>query len=76
MPHANNSGIDRLRLRHGPAVSGTTVTFPLYIFGASQRGIRPDVNVLATMLFVLTVGAVLLAIWQQRRVERRLETTD
>jgi spermidine/putrescine transport system permease protein len=56
--------------------SGTTVTFPLYIFGASQRGIRPDVNVLATMLFVLTVGAVLLAIWQQRRAERRLETTD
>jgi len=56
--------------------SGTTVTFPLYIFGASQRGIRPDVNVLATMLFVLTVGAVLFAIWQQRRAERRLETTD
>jgi hypothetical protein len=28
------------------------------------------------MLFVLTVGAVLLAIWQQRRAERRLETTD
>jgi spermidine/putrescine transport system permease protein len=52
------------------------VTFPLYIFGASQRGIRPDVNVLATMLFVLTVGAVLFAIWQQRRAERRLETTD
>jgi spermidine/putrescine transport system permease protein len=53
--------------------SGTTVTFPLYIFGASQRGIRPDVNVLATMLFALTIGAVLLAIWQQRRAERRLE---
>ena len=31
--------------------SGTTVTFPLYIFGASQRGIPVEVNVLSTMLF-------------------------
>ena len=31
--------------------SGTTVTFPLYIFGAAQRGIPVQVNVLATMLF-------------------------
>ena len=51
--------------------SGTTVTFPLFIFGASQRGIPADVNVLATMLFVLTTAAVALTIWQQRRVERR-----
>jgi spermidine/putrescine transport system permease protein len=56
--------------------SGTTVTFPLYFFGAAQRGIRPDVNVLATMLFVLTVGAVLFAIWQQRRAEQRMERVE
>ena len=31
--------------------SGTTVTFPLYIFGAAQRGIPVEVNVIATMLF-------------------------
>jgi len=55
--------------------SGTTVTFPLYIFGASQRGIRPDVNVLATLLFLLTISAVLLAIWQQRRAERKMAAT-
>jgi spermidine/putrescine transport system permease protein len=54
--------------------SGTTVTFPLFIFGASQRGIPADVNVLATMLFVLTTTAVLLTIWQQRWVERRYAT--
>jgi len=35
--------------------SGTTVTFPLYIFGASQRGIPVEVNVIATMLFAVTV---------------------
>jgi spermidine/putrescine transport system permease protein len=52
--------------------SGTTVTFPLFVFGASQRGIPADVNVLATMLFVLTTAIVALTIWQGRRAERRL----
>ena len=55
--------------------SGTTVTFPLFIFGASQRGIPADVNVLATLLFVLTTAAVALTIWQQSRAERRLAGT-
>jgi spermidine/putrescine transport system permease protein len=50
--------------------SGTTVTFPLYIFGASQRGIPVEVNVLATMLFLVTLAAMLFTIWQQRRAER------
>ena len=50
--------------------SGTTITFPLFIFGASQRGIPVEVNVLATMLFGLTLVAMAIAIWQQRRAER------
>jgi spermidine/putrescine transport system permease protein len=50
--------------------SGTTVTFPLYIYGASQRGIPVEVNVLATMLFALTIAAMVFAVWQQRRAER------
>jgi spermidine/putrescine transport system permease protein len=50
--------------------SGPTVTFPLYIFGASQRGIPVEVNVIATMLFGVTVVAMLFTIWQQRRAER------
>jgi spermidine/putrescine transport system permease protein len=49
--------------------SGTTVTFPLYIFGASLRGIPVQVNVLATMLFAVTVVAIVLVLWQQRRAE-------
>jgi spermidine/putrescine transport system permease protein len=53
--------------------SGTTVTFPLYIFGASQRGIPVEVNVIATMLFAVTVAAMLFTIWQQRRAERMAE---
>jgi spermidine/putrescine transport system permease protein len=50
--------------------SGTTETFPLYIYGASQRGIPVQVNVLATILFAVTVLAIVLVLWQQRRAER------
>jgi spermidine/putrescine transport system permease protein len=50
--------------------SGTTVTFPLYVYGVSLRGIPVQVNVLATMLFAVTVVAVVLVLWQQRRAER------
>ena len=53
--------------------SGTTVTFPLYVFGVSQRGIPVQVNVLATMLFVFTIVAIALVIWQQRRAERMVQ---
>jgi spermidine/putrescine transport system permease protein len=49
--------------------SGTTVTFPLYIFGAAQRGIPVEVNVMATMLFGLTVIAMAFTVWQQQRAE-------
>jgi len=50
--------------------SGTTVTFPLYVFGVALRGIPVQVNAIATMLFVITAVAILLVIWQQRRAER------
>jgi spermidine/putrescine transport system permease protein len=50
--------------------SGTTVTFPLYIYGAAQRGIPVEVNVIAMMLFGVTVVAMGLVTWQQRRAEK------
>jgi spermidine/putrescine transport system permease protein len=50
--------------------SGTTVTFPLYVYGVSLRGIPVQVNVLATMLFVVAASAAALVLWQQRRAER------
>jgi spermidine/putrescine transport system permease protein len=50
--------------------SGTTVTFPLYIYGAAQRGIPVEVNVIAMMLFGVTVLAMGFTVWQQRRAER------
>jgi spermidine/putrescine transport system permease protein len=50
--------------------SGTTVTFPLYVYGVSLRGIPVQVNALATMLFVVAAAAAALVLWQQRRAER------
>ena len=53
--------------------SGTTVTFPLYIFGAAQRGIPVEVYSVATLLFSVTVLAMLFVTWQQRRAEKLAE---
>jgi len=50
--------------------SGTTVTFPLYIYGAAQRGIPVEVNVIAIILFGVTVAAMGFATWQQQRAEK------
>jgi spermidine/putrescine transport system permease protein len=50
--------------------SGTTVTFPLYIYGAAQRGIPVEVNVIAMVLFGVTVLAMGATVWQQRRAEK------
>jgi spermidine/putrescine transport system permease protein len=49
---------------------GSLETFPLYVFGAHLRGIPVQVNVLATILFVVTLIAIAVVIWQQRRAER------
>jgi spermidine/putrescine transport system permease protein len=50
--------------------SGTTVTFPLYIFGAFQRGVPVEVNCIAMILFGITVAAMVFTTLQQRRAER------
>jgi spermidine/putrescine transport system permease protein len=50
--------------------SGTTVTFPLYVYGVSLRGIPVQVNAIATLLFLVAVAAAGLVLWQQRRAER------
>ena len=50
--------------------SGTTVTFPLYIYGAAQRGIPVELYCIAMILFFSTVAAMGFATWQQRRAEK------
>src|SRR4030095_4803606 len=53
--------------------SGTTVTFPLYVYGVALRGIPIQVNVLATILFAVTVLRGGLVIWQQQRARGMAE---
>jgi spermidine/putrescine transport system permease protein len=50
--------------------AGTEVTFPLYIFGAAQRGIPVQVYIIATMLFSITLIAMIFTVLQQRRADR------
>jgi spermidine/putrescine transport system permease protein len=50
--------------------AGDTVTFPVYIWGAARVSIPPQVNVMATIIFLVTVAFMLLTVWQQRRAER------
>jgi spermidine/putrescine transport system permease protein len=50
--------------------SGATETFPLWVYGVAQRGIPVQVNVLATLLFIVIVAAVALVLWQQRQADR------
>lgn len=47
--------------------SGQAETFPLYIYGAQQRGIPVQVNVIGTIIFLTAVGFVLLSTMLGRR---------
>jgi spermidine/putrescine transport system permease protein len=38
--------------------SGNTITFPMFVWGAAQRGVPPQVNVIGTAMFVLALLAV------------------
>jgi spermidine/putrescine transport system permease protein len=39
--------------------SGQTVTFPMYVWGAAQRGVPMQINVIGTIMFVLALSLVL-----------------
>lgn len=41
--------------------NGTTVTFPLYVWGAAQRGIPPQVNVIGSIMFFSALAIVVIA---------------
>jgi spermidine/putrescine transport system permease protein len=38
--------------------SGNTITFPMFVWGAAQRGVPPQVNVIGTAMFVVALLAV------------------
>jgi spermidine/putrescine transport system permease protein len=47
--------------------AGTTITFPLYVYGAARVGVPPQVNVMGTVIFVTAVGLMLANVVIQRR---------
>ena len=52
--------------------AGTTTTFPMYVWGANQRGVPMQVNVVGTMMFVISVVIVVGAELNHRRRMRAL----
>jgi spermidine/putrescine transport system permease protein len=51
--------------------AGQTLTFPLYIFGATRQGVPPEVNVLASGLLFLVLGLMAVNLAVQRARGRR-----
>ncbi|GGK85988.1 ABC transporter permease [Mangrovihabitans endophyticus] len=47
--------------------AGTTTTFPMYVWGAAQRGIPPQVNVIGTAMFLIALLLVALTMLRPRR---------
>ena len=50
--------------------AGSTITFPLYIWGAARVSIPPQVNVMATLIFLVTLALLIVTVVQGRRAER------
>ena len=50
--------------------SGSTITFPLFIWGAARVAVPPQIYVIATMIFLFTVAMMILTVWQQRRAQK------
>lgn len=49
-------------------VAGQTITFPLWVYGATRIGVPPQVNVMGTLIFV---GGILLALLNAFYARRR-----
>jgi spermidine/putrescine transport system permease protein len=47
--------------------AGHTVTFPLWVYGASRIGIPPEVNALGTIFFLIAFVFIAVQIWAGRR---------
>jgi spermidine/putrescine transport system permease protein len=53
--------------------AGSTVTFPLFVWGAARVAIPPQIYIIATMIFFATLALMLLTVLQQRRAARMSE---
>ncbi|MGB9373975.1 MAG: ABC transporter permease [Jiangellales bacterium] len=51
--------------------AGGEVTFPMFVWGAAQRGVPPQVNVIGALMFILALLVVLGSELARRRKARR-----
>ena len=55
-------------------VSGSTLTFPLWVYGATRNGVPPQVNVMGTFIFItgalLAISFALVRSWRNRQLAR------
>jgi spermidine/putrescine transport system permease protein len=47
--------------------AGQTITFPLWVYGASRIGVPPQVNVMGTLIFLIALVGIVFWILLQRR---------
>ncbi|RYJ00748.1 MAG: ABC transporter permease, partial [Actinomycetales bacterium] len=52
--------------------AGQSVTFPMFVYGANQRGVPMEVNVIGTAMFVISILVVLGNELNRRRQEKAL----
>ncbi|KMS70977.1 ABC transporter permease, partial [Streptomyces leeuwenhoekii] len=51
--------------------AGSTVTFPMFVWGSAQRGTPVQINVIGTAMFVVAVLFVLVSMALSNRRTRR-----
>jgi spermidine/putrescine transport system permease protein len=52
--------------------SGSTITFPLFVWGSARVATPPQINVIGTMIFIVAVGGMLANIVFQNRRARHV----
>jgi spermidine/putrescine transport system permease protein len=51
--------------------AGSSVTFPLFVWGAARVGAPPQINVIGTAIFVVALGVMLVnVLWTTRRARK------
>jgi spermidine/putrescine transport system permease protein len=50
--------------------SGAEVTFPMFVFGANQRGVPPQINVIGSLMFIVSLALVLIVQFRPRARRR------
>ena len=57
--------------------AGQTITFPLWVYGASRIGVPPQVNVMGTLIFgIALIGIAVWVLLQRRDVIARPTTME